>query len=216
MKRRTPPRAEKTAFAASPDVGEHLNSDAKTPRGLNQNRRRPRQKATCCATPRTSGQVERPESPRMRESIRLSPKRRGKACRNVARKLAASRKRTPARPFCGHAARGRRQSGVRPGIRHIQAALLSGADCARKPTGPTRRAGGRAPLLHGRSASAQSKSVPAGRAWLQKGKRATKRAFLSRTKPQKESPVYVHGEALILVHRAAGVVVGRKIGRAHV
>lgn len=86
MKRRTPPRAEKTAFAASPDVGEHLNSDAKTPRGLNQNRRRPRQKATCCATPRTSGQVERPESPRMRESIRLSPKRRGKACRNVARR----------------------------------------------------------------------------------------------------------------------------------
>lgn len=39
MKRRTPPRAEKTAFAASPDVGENTDSDAKTPRGLNQNRR---------------------------------------------------------------------------------------------------------------------------------------------------------------------------------
>ena len=124
----------------------------------------PRQRAACCATPRTSGQVERPESPRMRESIRLSPKRRGKACRNAcpktkacaARKLAASRKRTPARPFCGHAARGGRQSCVRPGIRHVQAALLSGADCARKPTGPTRRAGGRAPLLRGQKACPQA------------------------------------------------------------
>ena len=77
------------------------------------NVRRPRQRAACCAPPRTSGQVERPESPRMRESIRLSPKRRGKACRNVARrrracaarKRAASRKRTPARPFCGQSVR---------------------------------------------------------------------------------------------------------------
>lgn len=63
MKRRTPPRAEKTAFAASPDVGEHLNSDAKTPRGLNQNRRRPRQRAACRATPRTSGQSSARKAP---------------------------------------------------------------------------------------------------------------------------------------------------------
>lgn len=32
---------KKTAFAASPDVGENTDSDAKTPRGLNQNRRPP-------------------------------------------------------------------------------------------------------------------------------------------------------------------------------
>ncbi len=64
MKRRTPPRAEKTAFAASPDVGEHLNSDAKTPRGLNQNRRRPgKGRDALRGSPRTSGQIERPGRP---------------------------------------------------------------------------------------------------------------------------------------------------------
>ena len=36
MKRRTPPRADETAFAASPTVGENTDSGAKTPRGLNQ------------------------------------------------------------------------------------------------------------------------------------------------------------------------------------
>ncbi len=63
MKRRTPPRAEKTAFAASPDVGEHLNSDAKTPRGLNQNRRPPG---------RERHVVPRPER-RVRSSARKAP-----------------------------------------------------------------------------------------------------------------------------------------------
>ena len=63
MKRRTPPRAEKTAFAASPDVGENTDSDAKTPRGLNQNRRHPGRERHVAPRPERRGRPSARKAP---------------------------------------------------------------------------------------------------------------------------------------------------------
>ena len=83
MKRRTPSRADETAFAAR-RTSAQLRTPTRKTRGLNQNGRRPRQSATLCAglpeqRGRSSSRAGRAaENSGRQKRSRLSPKRRGK------------------------------------------------------------------------------------------------------------------------------------------
>lgn len=124
MKRRTPPRADETAFA-SRRTSEKLRTPTRKTRGLNQNGRRPgRERRFTRNSPnigadRAPGQTGRPKNSGRQKRSRFSPKRRGadKECRNAARSrrpAPSERPRPPGKSACAsflRTCRPRRASG---------------------------------------------------------------------------------------------------------
>lgn len=151
MKRRTPPRAEKTAFAASPDVGENTDSDAKTPRGLNQNRRPPGRERHVAPRPERRGRPSARKAPacgrasvfrRSEEARRAeTPARSRRLRRPKARRLTTA---SACASFCGQSVRPEaelRQAGHpaysgRPAPWHGLRAEADGPDAPGRRTSP--------------------------------------------------------------------------------